>query len=557
MEKKLVGIFVCMLFMISTFATAANVKTYLNQDNQISLCDLKLTGIAFLNDGQKEEWNVTFGGDRYDVFFTVQETGDGGFIAVGGRDATSWDVGGDCWLVKTDKNGNMQWNKTFGGGKTDNGHGVLQTSDGGYIISAITESYGAGSADAWVIKTDADGNELWNKTYGGSSYDLAEKTIPQTPDDDFLIVGNTLSFGTDGSRDGWLIKIDANGNEKWNKTYGCKDSEHFWEVHITSDGNYVMIGYTENSSTHRRDAWVVKTDSDGVLLWEKKYGPAYQGLSIHETSDNGYILLAEVKDTVFGGYLNAWMVKIDENGDEEWRKMFITPHGEDRFAVHHNIKINQVGECILTGVTNAKLPVYSVGDLWLTKTDENGNILWEKIIGGPKYDTTYTLDFTSDGGFILSGMTKNFGTGNNFNAWLVKFSDYENQRPNKPSKPTGKNHGDPKEEYTFSSTATEPDSEQLYYAWDWGDGNYSYWLGPYSSGEITKATYSWEKGGNYKVRVKAKDVHGGESEWSDPLTVTIPRDKSFNFNFNFLEWMFERFPNAFPILRYIFGLLNS
>ena len=187
MKKKIIGIFVCMLFMISTFATAANVKTHLHEDNRISLSSPKEAEISFLNDGPEEEWNVTFGGNMYDVFFTVQETYDSDFIALGGRDAISWDIGGDCWLVKIDENGDMLWDKTFGGSQTDNGHGLLQTSDGGFIISAITESYGAGSYDAWVIRTDADGNEIWNKTYGGFSYDLAEKTIPLTPEGDFAL----------------------------------------------------------------------------------------------------------------------------------------------------------------------------------------------------------------------------------------------------------------------------------------------------------------------------------------------------------------------------------
>ncbi len=504
-----------------------------------------------LGKGPVEQWNVTFGGDKYDVFFAVQETADTGFIAIGGRDASAWDIGGDCWLVKTDANGNMQWNRTFGGHKTDNGHGILQTMDGGYIISAITESYGAGSADAWVIRTDATGIELWNKTYGGYSYDLAEKTILLTPDENFLIVGSTLSFGTGGSRDGWLIKIDADGNEQWNKTYGSQDSEHFWEAHITSDGGCVMIGYVDNSSTDRRDAWVVKTDNNGDLEWDKKFGPAHQGLSIHQTNDNGYLLLSEVKDTVFGGYLNAWMVKIDEDGDEEWTKLFITPHGEDRFAVHHNIQLTHYGDYILTGVTNAKLPVYSVGDMWLTKTDENGNILWEKIIGGSEYDSTYTVDLTSDGGYIISGMTKSFGTGDNFNAWLVKVSDYENKRPNKPEKPDGKTRGKPGTEYTYSSVATEPDNECLYYIWDWGDGNYSYWLGPYESEQDAEATYVWEPKGEYSVRVKVKDVYGGESFWSDTLPVKMPKNKVIYRPF--LQFL-EKHPNLLSLLKFILGL---
>jgi hypothetical protein len=518
---KVISVEIILLILIASFVPSINgdAKETFYVSNNFDC------GLTLLNDGPEEEWNVTFGGNRYDVFFGVEETADNGFIAIGGRDATSWDMGGDCWLVKTDANGNMQWDRTFGGGKTDNGHGILQTTDGGFIISAITESYGAGSADAWVIKTDSSGNELWNKTYGGNYYDLAEKTIPQTNDDGFLIVGSTISFGTEGSRDGWLIKIDTDGSEQWNKTYGTKDSEHFWEVHITADGGYIMIGYVDNSSTNRRDAWVVKTDSNGDLLWDKKFGPANQGLSIIQTNDDGFLLLAEVKDTVFGGYLNAWMVKINEYGNEEWNKMFITPQGEDRFAVHHNIQRTQDNEYILTGVTNAKLPVYSTGDMWLTKTDANGNILWEKIIGGSEYDTTYTVDVTSDGGFISAGMTKSFGTGDNFNAWLVKISDYENQRPNKPEKPDGDTTGKPGTEYTYSSLATDPDGESLYYIWDWGDGNYSYWLGPYESGENAEATYVWEIKGEYNIRVKVKDINGGESDWSDPLTVSMPKGK--------------------------------
>ena len=533
------------IFLILIVSIVPSISGNIKKEGDISsniACQL-----IRLEDDPEEQWNTTFGGDRYDVFFIVKETTDGGFIALGGRDATSWDIGGDCWLVKTDANGNMLWNRTFGGSKTDNGHGILQTNDGGFIISAITESYGAGSYDAWLIKTDASGNEQWNSTFGGKNYDLAEKTVIQTGDGGYLLVGSTYSYGA-GMCDGWLIKTDASGNEQWNKTYGTENKEHFWEVHKTSDGGYIMIGFTQ---AERRDAWIVKTDIDGNKEWDKKYGPANQGLSIKQCIDGGYIFLAEVEDTVFGGYLNAWMVKTDEDGDEEWNKMFITPKGEDRFAVHHNIHLTSDGGYILTGVTNAVLPVYSIGDMWLTKIDNNGNILWEKIIGGPLYDTTYTVDVTSDGGFISSGMTKSFGTGDNFNAWLVKISDYENERPNKPEKPDGKTNGKPKTEFTYSSKSTDADGECLYYIWDWSDGNYSYWLGPYDSGKTTEATYIWERKGEYSVRVKVKDIYGGESYWSDSLTVTMPKNKPFFYNFNPLEWLFNRFTNMLLILKYL------
>ena len=535
--------------MIGMLVIVSYGNTVFGKEGTSSLLTKKNMNLLIGGSGPQEEWNVTFGGDKYDVFFTVRETTDGGFITVGGRDATAFDIGGDCWLVKTDAGGSMQWNRTFGGSKTDNGHGILQTTDGGFIISAITESFGAGSADAWVIKTDATGSEQWNRTYGGYSYDSTGKTIAGTSDGGYLIAGSTLSFGA-GGRDGWLIKINTTGDEQWNKTYGTKNNEHFWEVHITSDGGYVMIGFVENNSAQRRDAWVVKTDSNGDTQWEKLFGPANQGLSIQQTSDNGFVLLAEVKDTIFGGYLNAWMVKIDQNGNEQWNKLFITPKGDDRFAIHHNIKPTSDGCFIMTGITNGKTPIYSLGDLWLTKIDQNGDILWEKIIGGTQYDSTYSVEAISDGGYIVSGMTGSFGSGDGFNAWLVKISDYDNQRPSKPDKPDGKIRGKPGTEYTYTSSCIEPDGEPLYYIWDWGDNNYSYWFGPCNSGEPAEATYSWGQKGGYSVRVKTKDIFGGESDWSDPLTITMP----CSYNIPFIQfWMklLERFPNAFPICRYI------
>ena len=353
--------------------------------------------------------------------------------------------------------------------------------------------------------------------------------------------GPTRSFGAGGA-DGWLIKTDSYGNEQWNKTYGTEGDEHFWEVHETLDNGYIMIGFAEEA---RRDAWVVKTDSDGNIDWDKKFGPANQGLSITQCSDGGYIFLAEVEDTVFGGYLNAWMVKIDEDGIEEWNKLFITPIGEDNFAVHHNIKSLSDGGYILTGVTNAVTPVYSVGDMWISKIDGNGNILWEKIIGGSGYDTTYTVDPTSDGGFIVSGMTKSYGLGRNFNAWLIKIKDFENTRPNKPTQPDGPSGGKPGKEYTFSTSTTDPEGEQLFYIWDWGDDNFSDWL------DTNKATYAWSYDGTFEIRVKAKDIHGGESEWSDPLSMSIQKSKVRSpFWYVFLK---EYLP-LFPVIKFLLNV---
>lgn len=128
-----------------------------------------------------------------------------------------------------------------------------------------------------------------------------------------------------------------------------------------------------------------------------------------------------------------------------------------------------------------------------------------------------------------------------------------NTPPDKPDKPSGENQGKAGVEYTYSTSATDPQDNQVYYLWDWGDGNTSGWLGLYDSGEAVTAKYTWAAEGDYEIKVKTRDRDGAESEWSDPLPIEIPRNKAFDFNFNLLDWLLERFPNAFPLLRYIFG----
>jgi len=360
-------------------------------------------------DPPETEWNRVFGGSGCDEGYSVIETSDNSFLLAGVT--TSYGNGDyDGWLIKTDSDGNEIWNKTFGGISQDQFLSIDKTSDNGFIVAGSTKSYGAGDNDVWLIKTDSDGNEIWNRTFGGMGYDFA-CSVQQTIDSGFILTGvkdHALGMG-----ELWLIKTDNGGIMEWNKTFDAPGQDIGNSVQQTSDGGYI-IGGEKGLSVTLKDLWVIKTDADGNEIWNVSFDGGGKDVaeSIQETIDGGYIITGFKK---FGSYEgDLWLIKINDTGVMQWDKTFGEGGGRD---MGHSVVQTTDGGYIVAG----RKGMYNIntGDLWIIKTDEYGNMTWDIILGESPIDVGRSIIQIEDGGYIILGFTESYGSGGR-DFWLIK-----------------------------------------------------------------------------------------------------------------------------------------
>jgi len=304
----------------------------------------------------KFEKTFASGYDYSDVIIAA----DGGYLLAGYT--ISKGAGGfDAYLIKTDANGNLQWDKTFGGSENDYAFAIEIAADGGYLLAGSTSSKGAGGRDAYLIKTDANGNFQWDKTFGGSDWDYVS-VIEIASDGGYLLAGETRSKGA-GGLDAYLIKTDANGNLQWDKTFGGAQGENAYALTIAPDGGYVLAGYTTSKGAGTYDAYLIKTDSNGNLQWDKTFGGA-QGENAYALTiapDEGYVLAGYTTSKGAGG-ADAYLIKTDSNGSLQWEQTFGANEFDEAKAI---APTNDCGY-IIAGRSNS--------EFYLLKTDSEGNI---------------------------------------------------------------------------------------------------------------------------------------------------------------------------------------
>jgi len=251
-------------------------------------------------------WSRTYGGTDHEACQSVQPTPDGGY-ALGGWTRSFGSGQDDFWLVKTNAYGDSLWSRTFGGSGEDVCRAIQRTPDGGYILAGYTTSFGAGSYDFWLVKTNASGDSLWSRTYGGTSWDRCTSAM-RTADGGYILAGHTASFGS-GQDDFWLVKTDANGDSLWSQTFGSTDPDWCIAMRQSADHGYIMAGYTESFGMGKKDAWLVKADANGNSLWSRTFGGTEDdyGRSVVQTPGGGYAVAGYTRS--FGaGMTDFWLV---------------------------------------------------------------------------------------------------------------------------------------------------------------------------------------------------------------------------------------------------------
>jgi hypothetical protein len=345
----------------------------------------------------------TYGGSYADFGRSAQQTVDGGYIIAG--ETKSFGAGSfDVHLIKTDSTGDALWTRTFGGDTVDVGACVQQTVDGGYVVAGWTQSFGAGGFDVYLVKTDANGDTLWTRTFGGTGNDISW-SVQQTADSGYIIAGGTESYGA-GSKDVFLIKTDANGDTLWTRTIGGSDEDEGRSVQQTTDGGYIVAGTTYSFGAGDGDIYLLKTDGHGDTIWTRALGGAGrdEGLSVRQTVDGGYIVAGFTESFGAGGR-DAYLVRTDSGGNALWTRTY---GGADNDRAQ-SIRQTADSGFVLTGSTAS----FGAGtdDVYIIKTDANGDSAWTMTCGGVWSEYGWSIEQATDGGYVIAGQTMSFGAG--------------------------------------------------------------------------------------------------------------------------------------------------
>jgi len=356
-------------------------------------------------------WNRTWGSSTNDHGYSVAVDNNNNAYLCGytlGFGAGNY----DAFLVKYDSAGNQLWNVTWGGSNHDCGYGVTTDSYNTYICG-YTGSFGAGSDDAFLAKYDSAGNQLWNVTWGDSSEEYGFDVAVDGYSNVYLC-GHTNGFGA-GSYDAFLAKYDSAGNQLWNVTWGGSNVEYGYGVDMDSNNNAYLCGKTYSFGAGGWDAFLVKYDSAGNQLWNVTWGGSNDdgSYSVAVDSANGAYLCGETSSFGAGSY-DAFLAKYDSAGNQLWNVTW----GGSNDDYGKGVTVDRYKKAYICGYTDS----YGAGgdDAFLLKYDPAGNKLWTVLWGGPLSDTGCDVAIYHSNNIYLCGDTSSFGLAGG-DAFLAKY----------------------------------------------------------------------------------------------------------------------------------------
>ena len=406
------------------------------------------------------EWQATYGGSDFEDTNCIKQTNDGGYVIFGSSSSTDGDVSinygnSDCWVVKVDNLGIIEWEKSYGGSLSEYARSIALTNDGGYIFTGYTYSNDGdvtinnGGADCWVVKLDENGNIEWESSFGGSGPDIGA-SILQSSDGGFILAGDSRSndgdisnhHGPASTSDLWVIKMDNIGNLEWESSYGGTLDDEAKDIKQTIDGGYIVIGHSFSNnfdvSTNQglSDFWLLKLNPEGEIEWENSCGGSEEdyGQSCLQTQDNGFIICGWTRSnngdvsSFHGGFSDYWVVKTNTLGEIVWQKTYGGSKTDQGFSLKQLIDGNYIVSGS-SGSSDGNVTLhhgsYFYADYWLCNIDTAGEIIWEKTLGGTKTEIPKSIEITSDDGIIIAGFAYSDDFDVTFNHgesdfWVVK-----------------------------------------------------------------------------------------------------------------------------------------
>jgi hypothetical protein len=420
-------------------------------------------------------WKKNMGGSDYDFAMKSINTSDGGALLLGYTNSSDVNVSGwhtgfnsggdayyDAWVVKIDKSGNMSWQKCFGGTKNDYAMDAIQTSDGGYFIGAQTYSSDGdvtspkGDNDFWLIRADANGTIVWERSYGGTDDDELQSML-QLSDGSVVIAGMSRSVDGNvsanyGSEDVWVVKVSSQGWIQWQKNYGGSGLDGVYEIKATNGGGFVIAGYSKSSDNDLtlnqgyNDLWVFTIDSNGSLTGQSSLGGTNRDYAygVYSINSGGFLITGSTQsndgdvtgwnvgyDSNNDPHHDAWVLKLDASLNLQWQKCY----GGSNMDYLTDIEELSNGTYLLSGGTSSTdgdITYYNGGDrdAWLINIDGNGNLLWDKCYGGDSVDAITELSITVDGAYLMLGYSNsnNGDIGYNYgyyDFWVFKTDCYD------------------------------------------------------------------------------------------------------------------------------------